>query len=180
MSAKTTLNKVKAILGLQVALEQMKLDNGTIVEAEVFEANNEIFIVNGEEKIPLPIGEYVLENGMIVVISEEGVIAEIKEKQEEAPIEEEVVEEQEMEAEPTGPKKVIESVSKEMFFAEIEKLRNEFLTKLSEQKPVEVELEKVEPIKHSPESIVEKKVVAFAKNRPMTTQDRVFNKLFNK
>ena len=180
MSAKTTLNKVKAILGLQVALEQMKLDNGTIVEAEVFEANNEIFIVNGEEKIPLPIGEYVLENGMIVVISEEGVIAEIKEKQEEAPIEEEVVEEQEMEAEPTGPKKVIESVSKEMFFAEIEKLRNEFLTKLSEQKPGEVELEKVEPIKHSPESIVEKKVVAFAKNRPMTTQDRVFNKLFNK
>ena len=42
---RTLLNKARVLLGLEVKLEQMKLDNGAILEAEVFEAGAEIFVV---------------------------------------------------------------------------------------------------------------------------------------
>ena len=128
MNSKQTLNKVKTLLGMEVKLEQMQLENGVILEAEVFEAGNEVFIVNEDERVALPVGEYELESGMMLIVSEEGIIGEIKEAEAEQEQEqpEEVPAEQEMEADaPSQPKKVIESVSKEMFFSEIEKLRNE-------------------------------------------------------
>ena len=178
MNPKETLNKVKTLLGLEVKLEQMKLDNGTLLEAKSFEAGKEIFILSEDERVPLPIGEYVLEDGKILMIQEEGIIGEIKEPiaEEEAEAPEEVTE-PEMEAEPTAPKKVVESVSKEMFFAEIEKLRNE-ITELKSQKEVELS-EEVKPIKHNPEAKSEKNLNLYAQKRAMTTKDKVFNKLFN-
>ena len=179
MNAKDTLKKIKTMLGIQIALEQMNLDNGTVIEAEVFEAGYDVFIVSGEEKIALPVGEYTLEDGRKLIISIEGIIAEIKEAEEVAP---EAVTEPEMQVEPTAPKKVIESISKEMFFAEIEKLRNEIAElKLSkEEKPKEVELsEESKPIVHNPEGKAEKEINLYATQRVMTTKDRVFNKLFN-
>lgn len=186
MNAKDTLKKIKTMLGIQIALEQMNLDNGTVIEAEVFEAGYDVFIVSGEEKIALPVGEYTLEDGRKLIISIEGIIAEIKEAEaEEMPAEEvapEAVTEPEMQVEPTAPKKVIESISKEMFFAEIEKLRNEIAElKLSkEEKPKEVELsEESKPIVHNPEGKAEKEINLYATQRVMTTKDRVFNKLFN-
>ena len=186
MNAKDTLKKIKTMLGVQVALEQMKLDNGTVIEAEVFEAGYDVFIVNGEEKIALPVSEYTLEDGRKVIVSVEGVIGEIKEAEaEEMPAEEvapEAVTEPEMQAEPTAPKKVIESISKEMFFAEIEKLRNEIAElKLSKEEEVtEVELsEETKPIVHNPEVKAEKEINLYATKRIATTKDRVFNKLFN-
>jgi len=189
MNAKKTLNKVKAVLGLQVSLEQMKLDNGTIVEAEAFEPNNEIFIVSGEDKIAFPVGDYVLEDGRALIFAEEGVISEIKEavsKEEEVPTEEAT--EPEMEAAPTSPKKVVESVSKEMFFSEIEKLRNEIqelkeqkeeLSKVEEPKDVELSKEESQPLKHNPEAKLEKELTLYAQKRATSTKDVVFNKLFN-
>ena len=183
MNPKETLNKVKTLLGLEVKLEQMKLENGTIIEAESFEAQNDVFIVTEEERVPMPVGEYELEDGRMVVISEEGVIAEVKAKEEEVaePVEE--VAEPEMAAEPTA-KKVVESISKEMFFSEIEKLRNEIAELKSpkqELAKVEVELsEEVKPIVHNPETKSEKKLNLYAQKRTQTTKDRVFNKLFNK
>ena len=42
MNTKETLNKVRTLLGIEVKLEQMKLDNGAILEAEVFEVGAEI------------------------------------------------------------------------------------------------------------------------------------------
>ena len=185
MNAKDTLKKIKTMLGVQIALEQMKLDNGTVIEAEVFEAGYDVFIVNGEEKIALPVGEYTLEDGKIIIVEVEGIIAEIKEAEAEAPAEEvapEAATEPEMQAEPTAPKKVIESISKEMFFAEIEKLRNEIAElKLSKEEEVkEVELsEESKPIVHNPEVKAEKEINLYATKRVMTTKDRVFNKLFN-
>ena len=184
MNSKETLTKVKAILGIQVKLEQMKLDNGTILEAEVFEPGNDIFIVTEEERIPVPAGEYTMEDGKILMIAEDGIIGEIKEAQ--SPEEEPAVEEPEMAAEPSAPKKVVESISKELFFSEIEKLKNE-ITELKTQKEElakeevkEVELsEEVKPIKHSPEATPEKDIQLFAQKRKLTTKDRVFNKLFN-
>ena len=65
-----------------VELAQIKLVDGvTILEAETFEAGQAVFVVaeNGD-KVPAPIGEHELEDGRILVITEEGMIAEIKEK----------------------------------------------------------------------------------------------------
>ena len=183
------INQIKALLGMEVKLEQAKLDNGTIIEAESWEAGNEIFIVSEEEAIPLPIGEYTLESGESLVVAEEGIIASIGEKQE-APAEEEV-EEQEMEAEPTAPstpKKVVESVSKETHFAKVEEMQKEIdALKLElsqkevkeEVKEVELSAEEVAPIKHSPEALVDKKdLFLYSQKAPKSTKSVIYNKLF--
>jgi len=193
MSAKNQINKIKTLLGLEIKLEQMKLDNGTVLEAEVFEAGAEIFIVNEEDRIPVPMGEYSLEDGKILIVLEDGIIGEIKEATEEAaPAEEPAAEvEVEAEAESTSPKKVVESITKEMFFSEIEKLRNEIAELKAATTVVkdEVELsatvvelssEETQPLKHNPEGSVEKKATSlFSQKGAKTTKDLVFAKLFN-
>ena len=78
MNTNQTLNKVRTLLGIEVKLEQMKLDNGAILEAEAFEAGAEIFVVADEERVAVPVGEYEAD-GKIIVIEEEGIISEIKE-----------------------------------------------------------------------------------------------------
>jgi hypothetical protein len=103
MKSNEMLNQVKILLGMEVKLEQMKLENGTVLEAEKFEAGNEIFIVTEDERVALPIGEYELENGMVVVIEEEGLIKEVKSSEsEEAPEVEVEVEAKEDEKEEMG------------------------------------------------------------------------------
>ena len=82
MNNKAILNKVRELLGMEVKLEQRKLEDGvTIIEADEFAPENEVVIITeDEQKIPLPIGEYKMEDGMILVVTEEGIIAEIKEE----------------------------------------------------------------------------------------------------
>ena len=180
------INEIKTLLGMEVKLAQMKLKDGvTILEADAFEMENAVFIVNGEERIPMPVGEYELEDGMILVVAVEGVIAEIKEpvaEVEEAP-EAEVEVEVEAQAEAVAtPKRIVESVSKEMFFAEIEKLRTEIAELKSVKEVVKEELSSdvvVEPLTHSPEVKNEVKLNKFSSNRQLTTQDIVMSKLFN-
>ena len=176
----SVLNEIKTLLGMEVNLAQMKLKDGvTVIEAEMFEAEQAVFIVNGEEKVPVPVGEYELEDGTILVVAVEGVIAEIK--QAEVEVEEpeaEVEVEVEAQAEPATPKRIVESVSKEMFFAEIEKLQ----AQIAELKSVKKELSSdvvVEPLTHSPEVRNEVKLNKLSPNRQMTTQDIVMAKLFN-
>lgn len=202
MSAKNQINKIKTLLGLEIKLEQMKLENGTILEAEAFEAGAEIFIVNEEDRIAVPMGEYMLEDGKVLIIAEDGIIGEIKDA-EEAPTEEAAPEaevEVEAEAETSTPKKVVESITKEMFFSEIEKLRNEIAElkaakvevkeevelsaevteEVKEEVAVELSAEEAQPLKHNPEGAVEKKQTnLFAQKAPKTTRDLVFSKLFN-
>ena len=154
MNAKEQLNKVRTLLGLEVKLEQMKLENGTVLEAETFESGKEVFVLAEGDKIPVPAGEYALEDGKVLVVAEDGIIGEVKEMADE-PETEEVVEEQDLEgeeeapAEVAAPKKVVESISKELHFEaiaekdkEIEALKAK-LTELSEAKE-EVEKENVE------------------------------------
>jgi hypothetical protein len=180
------INEIKTLLGMDVNLAQMKLMDGvTVLEADAFEMDNAVFIVNGEEKIPMPVGEYELEDGMILVVSVEGVIAEIKEAMVEMPEAEEpeveVVVEAQAETVAT-PKRIVESVSKEMFFAEIEKLRTEIAELKSVKEVVKEELSSdvvVEPLTHSPEVKNEVKLNKFSSNRQLTTQDIVMSKLFN-
>ena len=136
MNNKAILNKVKELLGMEVKLEQRKLEDGvTVIEAESFEAGSEVMIVTEDEQmIPLPVGEYVMEGGeQVLVVTEEGLISEIKAKEEE--VEEEVVEEEakkdyeekeeEMAEESRPIKKTVESIVKETFFTEIENLKKE-------------------------------------------------------
>jgi len=185
MNTNQTLNKVRTLLGIEVKFEQMKLDNGAVLEAEVFEAGAEIFVVADEERVAVPIGEYETEDGKIIVVAEEGIIAEVKDaeaKEEEAPVEEEAVSEEvveeELATEQATPKKVVKSISEETFFSEIEKLRNEInelkLSKVEEK----VELSEVEGISHNPEAVTEKKELnLYSQKGKNTTQSRIFNKL---
>jgi len=184
------INQIKTLLGMEVKLETMKLSDGvTVLEAEMFEAGNEVFVVTeDEQKIALPIGEYEMEDGRILVVVEEGVISEIKEKEaeeeempEEAPIEEEAKKEQEMETSKAAPKKIVESMIKESFFSEIEALKNENnalkaeLSKLKEVK--EVELSEVKPISFNPENENTNDSIKLGAKRTRTTMDSILEKL---
>jgi hypothetical protein len=177
---------------MEVRLETMKLSDGvTVLEAEMFEAGNEVFVVTeDEQKIALPIGEYEMEDGRILVVVEEGIISEIKEKEEEeempeeAPIEEEAKKEQEMETAKAAPKKVVESVIKESFFSEIEALKTENetlkaeLAKVNEVKEVELSIdEEVKPISFNPENENKIETMKLAAKRPRTTMDSILEKL---
>jgi hypothetical protein len=185
------INQIKTLLGMEVKLEQMKLADGvTVLEADMFEGGNEIFIVTeDEQKIPVPVGEYELEDGRILVVVEEGIIAEVKEKEveeeeveePEAEVEVETEKKEEMETSKAAPKKTIESVVKETFFSEIEKLQSENetlkaeLSKLKEEK--EVELSEVKPISFNPENQNKVESIKIASRRPRTIMDSVLNKL---
>jgi hypothetical protein len=189
----STINKIKSLLGMEVKLEQMMLIDGTtILEADAFEMDNEVFIVTpDEQKIPLPIGEYELENGMMLVVEVEGIIAEIKEAvvEEVAPEVEAPEVEVEVEAEATAPsaKKTIESVVKETFFSEIEALKNEnielkakleMLSKVDEVTEEVTELsEEPKPISFNPENTNVVEPFRFEKNRSRSTIDSIFEKL---
>lgn len=198
---RTLLNKARVLLGIEVKLEQMKLDNGAILEAEVFEAGAEIFVVADDERVAVPVGEYEVEGGMIIVVSEEGIIGEIKEAsaEEEAPAETEAeeVEEEELSTETASPKKIVKSISEEMFFSEIEKLRTEInelklsktevvaeevqveLSEEVKEDKVELSAEEVEGITHTPENLSDKKELNLysQKGSKNTTRNRIFNKL---
>jgi hypothetical protein len=189
----STINKIKSLLGMEVKLEQMMLIDGTtVLEADAFEMDNEVFIVTeDEQKIPLPIGEYELENGMILVVAVEGIIAEIKEAvvEEVAPEAEAPEVEVEVEAEAAAPsaKKTIESIVKETFFSEIEALKTEnnelkakleLLSKVDEVTEEVTELsEEPKPISFNPENTNVVEPFRFEKNRQRSTIDSIFEKL---
>lgn len=207
MKYKSKKNQIKALLGYQVNLEQMKLEDGiTVIEAEQFEPEYSVGIVTEEGPVAMPVGEYVLEDGKILVVEVEGIIKEVKEPEAESEVEVEVeaspsgVVEPEMASEPSAPapqaKRIVESVSKETFFEEIEKIRAEFASQIEELKAIKVELESAkvelesaklelselpaaEPIAYNPESEVKNTVFNFAQNRPESIQDKVFERMFN-
>jgi hypothetical protein len=198
MNYKKKLNQIKALLSLEVKLAQMKLEDGiTIIEAESFEPDFSVGIVTADGIVPMPMGEYKLEDGSILVVAVEGIIAEIKQEEAEAEVEvevapEEVVEpELETEVAPT-PKRIVESVSKETFFeAEIEALKTELAAIKAENEALksyksslEVELSNVEAgaeaIMTNPEAEVKVNSFKFSKNRVRTIQDSVYSKIFNK
>ena len=191
MNTNQTLNKVRTLLGIEVKLEQMKLENGAILEAEAFEVGAEIFVVADEERVAVPVGEYQTEDGMTIIVAEEGIIAEIKEAgaEEEAPVEEEAsveeeVAEEELSTETAAPKKIVKSITEEQFFSEIEKLRNEInelkLAKVEvevEEVSVELSSDEVEGISHNPENLTTKKELNLYSQKG---KNNVLNNIFNK
>jgi hypothetical protein len=188
----SVINQIKTLLGMEVKLETMKLMDGiTIFEADAFETDKEVFIVTeDEQKIPVPIGEYELEDGRILVVEVEGIILEIKEVATEEEVVEEapaVEEEVEAQATPTA-KKTIESVVKETFFAEIEQLKTENielkaqlekLSKVDEVTNEVTELSDVKPIAFNPENKNEVEHFQYGSKRPRTTMDSILEKISN-
>lgn len=203
MKASEIISSIKEVLKLsaeekvveqaneEVKLEEKKLENGTMLIADKWEAGAEVFIMGEEEdKIPVPVGEYELEDGMMLVVEEEGVIGAIKEasEEEEEEVVEEEVEEVEAETEAPMPKKIVKSVSEETFFNEIQKLQEQ-INKLTlkedekveesvEEPMAEVELAsnevEAEPISHNPEAKADFQVnMGMAKMKP-TIQNRIY------
>ena len=207
MNTNDMIEKIKDVLNLstEIKLEQQTLENGAVLEAEAFEAGKEVFIVTEDEKVAVPIGEYELEDGRMLIVAEEGLIAEIKEAGEEAPEEEveateDVVLEEEKEEmgyatkeELAEVKEMIEEIKamlepkEEMSADDLGNLMTEELAKhekveLSESsEDLEAELNKpaAEPIKANPEAKENKTNFKFATKRKMSTLDRVMNKIIN-
>ena len=188
---KDKINTILRAVGLkavEVKLEQMKLADGvTVIEAELFEVGQPVFVITEDAQIALPIGDYTLEDGRKLIVAEEGVIAEIKEQEaeveEEAPMAE-APQEAEL-AQPQAPtaKKVIESIVKETQFS----AQDDKDAKIAELEARIAELTKVElsddspaadPISFNPENSQPVEVFKYAKNKSMTAMDRVLNKLY--
>ncbi len=199
MKATEMLNKIKTYLGEdttdivdniqeKVELATAKLENGTVLEAEAFEAGKEIFIVTEDDKVALPVGDYTMEDGKMLVVAEEGIIAEIKDLDEEATEDEVEAEEEEMGyvtkeelAEAVSEiKAMIEDMKKEEMSEEVVE---EAEVELSEELPKEVKEElsepAAEPIAHNPEQKTNNFNVKFAQNRKQTTFDKVLSKINN-
>jgi len=186
MKTNEVIKQIKTILGLEVKLAQMMLVDGvTVLEADAFEAGKEVFIVTPDGNVPLPVGDYELENGQILVVAEEGIIAEIKEM----PTEEEEVEEPEAEApapvEETEmtqqvPKKTIESIIKETLFSEVEKIKAENESLKAELSALKLELNSepaANPISYNPENEVTKSNMKIG-GKTVNTVDRILSKMY--
>jgi len=191
MNTNDMISKIKDVLNLseEVKLEQMKLENGAVLEAESFESGKEIFIVTEDEKVAVPVGEYEMEDGRILTVAEEGLIAEIKEAGEEEKEEMGYATKEEL----AEVKEMIEEIKamlepkEEMSADELGNLMTEELakhekTELSEvPEEVEVKLSEpaAEPIKPNPEAKTVKNNFKFATKRKLSTLDRVINKIIN-
>lgn len=204
MKSNKVIEQIKNVLNLneEVKLEQMKLENGTVIEADSFESGVEVFIVTEDEKVALPVGEYTLEDGKSLVVVEDGVISEIKEAEAEEEAEEETEEVEAAEEEESlgyatkeelaEVKDMIEEIKamlepKEDLSEDLGNILTEELSKHEKvelnEVPVEVQAELNEPsatpIISNPEA---KKVISkfsVSKNRKSTTIDRVMAKLNN-
>ena len=199
MKANEILNKIKNIVGEKVNLSEEKiemaeitLENGTILVAESFEAGKSVFIKTEDEEIALPVGEYKLEEGKVLVVSEEGLIDSIKEAAEEEVVEEELSEESNDEVETEleeEEKEEMKYVTKEEFASAVEEIKAMIDEKFGDKEEMKEEVieEKEElsavapePVKHNPEAEVDNKInFKIAENRIKTTKDRVFDKIFN-
>jgi hypothetical protein len=139
MEAKKALEQIKSLLFADkvadvisqevVAVEFMEgvLTDGTIVKFDKLEVGGIISVVTPDGEVPAPVGEHELEDGTIVVVSEEGVIAEVK-MMEEAPEEEVAVEMSEEGEEVVVEEEVVEpQVDK---FAEISEAFNSKLAEV--------------------------------------------------
>lgn len=210
-NAKDTLNRVLDVLGLgkaeatiEVEMAQKKtMDGEVILDSENFAIGEPVFIVTEEGNIPVPMGEYVLEDGTKIETDEKGVIVEVSVEGEEKA--EEVVEEVEakdmIEKEETGmmgkdsmPKKVVKSKTEmeESYFSKIEarlsaiELSNESLKaeniKLSaENEELKKQLAETpaEHTKFSPEAETKHELnFKIGAKREKNIKDRVFDSLF--
>ena len=194
------LNQIKTLLNLEVKLEDMKLENGTVITAESFEEGREVFIVTDDERVAMPVGEYILEDSRLLIVTEEGMIADVREVSDEVPAKEtEEGEEITSDLEEDGKEKVKEEMgyaTKEELSSAVEEVKamiEEIKAMMSPKEEMAEEGEgvlksrtvkeefaeaAVAPIKHNPEGETAKKKVEFTKGKMgATTMDRVLSRL---
>ena len=203
MKATEVLKQVKNILGVELSdiqLAELKLENGTVLEAEVFESGKEVFIKTEDEKVALPVGEYELEDARVLVVEEEGMIKEIKnaeheedEKEDEEKVDARYVTREEfrkemdelkehidimMDHKDKEKEKMSSQVAEEVSLAVTEVLNSE----AEEKESLKEELSKpaAEPMKHSPEESNTEMKFKVAGNRRKSTLDRVMETIINK
>ena len=202
MKSNNVIEKIKDVLNLneEVKLEQTKLENGTVIEAESFEEGKEVFIVSEDQLVAMPVGEYILEDTRLLVVEEEGLIADVREVSDEVPsketeveeVEEELAEEADvadwkgMEIRIKNLEDAIADIKSEEGLKEelsaIEK-GNNLTVELSQEIPVEVQAElnepSADPIVSNPNSFKTLSKFKIGANRKANTMDRVlanFNK----
>lgn len=200
MKANDILNKIKNIVGVElseekVELAEISLKNGTLLVSEEFAKGNAVFIKSEDGEMALPIGEYELEDGRTLFVTEEGIIDNITKAAEEA--EEELSEESateeavETELEDEEEKEEMKYVTREEFAVAMDELKSmiekmadktkeEKMSEVTEETKEELSAETVEPIKHNPEADQNNKVnFKIGGGRIATTRDRVYSKIFN-
>lgn len=201
MNATEILSKVKTLLGVDasnlevkaeaVSLEELTLENGTVITAESFEAGNEVFIKTEDEKVPMPVGEYDLGDNRTLIVKTEGMIEEIKNSEE---VVEETQEETQVEQNLEEEKSEMGYATKEEMTAlaeAVEEVKNqlrEVIEKMMDNKEEKEEMAKqeelskpaAEGIKHSPEAEETKLGAKYAVNSNQnTTYNRVLQAITN-
>lgn len=177
---------------VKVEMANMRLANGVLLEAESFEAGQNVFLVGeDDEKVAAPVGEHELEDGRVMIVEEEGVIAEIREAVAEA-VEEEVEVEQSADEEAPVQEEMAEEevemnyVTKEEFESAIGEIKEMIAgmkpqEEMSAEEPTEVEMsvDEAPAAKKVAAAPVEKKVEMnrFANKAPQDTFSRVLSKL---
>lgn len=90
MQAKKALEQIKSLLfadqvaqvvsqeDVTIEFAEGVLADGTIVKFDKLEVGGMISVVTPDGEIPAPVGEHELEDGTIIVVTEAGIIAEVK------------------------------------------------------------------------------------------------------
>ena len=203
MKATEMIKQVKNLLGVELSdiqLAELKLENGTVLEADAFESGKEVFIKTEDENVALPVGEYELEDNRLLVVEEEGVIKEIKAQEEDEKEDEEkeddkeemrYVTREEFRKEMDELKDMVEKMmspkDKEEMSSQIQEevslAVTEVLNSEAEEKEIlkeELSQPAAEPLKHNPEEKKSNLKVKFAQNRKKSTLDRVMETISNK
>lgn len=207
-NAKDILNRVYDIVlgkestdNTKVELAQVKtMDGQAIFDAEAFEIGNAVFIVTEEGNIPVPQGEYMLEDGIKIAVDEQGVIVEVSTESDKKVVEEVVEAKDEPMKEQkdmmeSAPKKVVKSKTEmeESYFSKIETRLSAIEKANEELKAVNMQLsaenedlkkqlsETPAPHTHFNPEANSAPTIKFklGARREETIQDRVFNQLFN-
>ena len=185
MSANDKLNKIKTLLGLEVSFETKKLENGTTFESEKFENGSEVFILTEDERIPVPVGNYTMDDGTTLTVQKEGVISTLGEDRGEDDDEAAVDDWEGMEKRIKNLEDAVADLKRD------KESKKEARDDKEDEEEEEVEASNsiksrtvkeefsVQPFKHSPEKEAKQKLTKYGQNRRMTTQDRVFNQIFN-
>ena len=196
MNSINMINKIRTLLDVQIKLEQRKLDNGTVLEAESFSQGKEVFIKTDDDKVAMPIGEYTLEDGQVLLVKEEGIIADLRaESQDET---DEDLRDDDKEAavdDWAGMEKRIKNL--EDAVADLKADKEPRSEDEKDGKDIEVDAETegqvksrtvkeefsepaVQPIKHSPEGEFKKETkFQFSKKRTKSVLDTVMEQIIN-
>jgi len=200
MRTNEMLNQIKTLLDIQVKLETMKLENGTDIEAEAFEKGKEIFILTDDEKVAMPVGEYILEDSRLLVVEEEGMIADVRDVSDDVPEKEETTEDLADDKEEKDEKKMAEVGDWEGMEKRIQNLEDAIADlkadkvsaeeveemgygnkeEMNEDLKEELSQPAAQAIKHSPESVSNKnEKITFQKQRTKSVMDSVLSKILN-